>query len=69
MSNKIRLSQACDGMVFFKRATGRSIHTLSDYKNSFKKLLAYFNEDPVLNSITRKQPIKFFAWLQDEYIS
>lgn len=67
--NTITLSQACDGLVRYKQATGKSEHTVSDYRVSFKKLALFFPSDPLFSSITRKQMIDFFAWLQDEYVS
>ena len=54
--------------MFYKTATGKSPHTITDYRTGFKKLLLYFDTDPLIASITRNQLVAFFAWLQDEYI-
>jgi len=40
MSRKtILLSQACEGMIRYKQATGKSENTIADYRVTFKKLL------------------------------
>jgi len=69
MSHQIHLSEACKGMIFYKKAAGLSDHTLADYRNSFKKLRHYFNDDPPISAITRQQLIEFFAWLQEDHVS
>ena len=69
MVHKISLSQACDGLIRYKTAPGKSPHTIADYRNSFKKLLLVFEEDPPFGSITSEQLIEFFSWLQEEYLS
>jgi len=68
-SNDLTLSQAFNGFVYYKTATGRSEHTISDYKVTQKKVLIYFHADPVFASLTRDDWIDFFAWLTTEYIS
>jgi integrase/recombinase XerD len=69
MVQKLTLSQACEGMIRYKMATGRSRHTIADYRVSFKKLMLFFDSDAPIASITRKEMVPFFAWLQDEYVS
>ncbi|MBT7017801.1 MAG: tyrosine-type recombinase/integrase [Anaerolineae bacterium] len=69
MSKKLTLSQACEGMVRYKQATGKSENTISEYRNTFKKLALFFPKNPLFVSITRAQLIDFFAWLQNDYIS
>jgi len=66
-ANRIKLSQACEGMIRYKQATGKSDHTISDYRVTFIKLVMFFPTDPLFASITRAQIIEFFAWLQQEY--
>jgi hypothetical protein len=39
--NTLTLSQACEGMLRYKAATGKSPHTIIDYRSSFKKLQLY----------------------------
>jgi hypothetical protein len=41
MAKRITLSQACEGMLFYKTAVGKSPHTIADYRISFKKLQAF----------------------------
>ena len=79
MKKSITLSQACDGVVRYKSATGLSPNTIRNYRTTFAKLKAYFeshperseaeSQDPAFASITRDQLIDFFAWLRDEYLS
>ncbi len=69
MVQKLTLSQACKGMIRYKMAIGRSRHTIADYRISFKKLLLFLDSDPPIASITRKEMVAFFAWLQNEYVS
>jgi integrase/recombinase XerD len=68
-NNTLKLSQACEGKLRYKAATGKSPHTIVDYRSSFKKLQLYFTSDPLFASISCAQLIAFFAWLQDEYVS
>ena len=65
----ITLSQACVGMLLNKQAEGRSVHTINDYRNSFQKLVLFFSSDPPIDTITRSDLVKFFAWLQQDYES
>jgi integrase/recombinase XerD len=72
MSSKTKnlsLSQCIEGALFYKRASGKSPATISDYRNCFNKLLLYFTDDPPLSPITRAQLIEFFDWLHNVYIS
>ena len=54
-TNQITLSQACEGMIRYKQATGKSDHTIADYRVTFKKLSLCFPNDPPIASITRAQ--------------
>ena len=63
------LSQACEGFIHYKKATGLSPHTILDYQVTLKKLHAFFTDDPPLASLSREKLIAFFAWLQDRYVS
>ena len=65
----ITLSQASEGMLLNKQAEGRSVHTINDYRNSFQKLALFFSSDPPIDTITRSDLVKFFAWLQQDYES
>ena len=63
------LSQACEGFIHYKKATGLSPHTILDYQATLKKLRAFFTDDPPLGSLDREKLVTFFAWLQDRYVS
>ena len=65
----LKLSQACEGFLRYKTATGKSVNTLADYRTSFQKLPLFFTADPPLASIDRDQIICFFVWLKEEYVS
>ena len=67
MATKLSLSQACEGMIRYKMAAGKSEHTIVDYRSSFKKLHLFFPDDPPFSSISRPMLIEFFAWLQNGY--
>jgi len=69
MKKSITLSQACDGLVRYKSATGMSPNTIRNYRTTFAKLKAFLPDDPAFEAITRDQLIDFFAWLRDEYLS
>lgn len=65
----ITLSQACEGMLLNKQAEGRSVHAINDYRNSCQKLALFFSSDLAIDTITRSDLVKFFAWLQQDYES
>ena len=69
MAPQLTLTQAADGCILYKTATGKSRATITDYRNGYKKLIIYFPDNPPFPSITRAQLIAFFAWLHDEYIA
>lgn len=70
MSKKsVTLSQACEGMIRYKQATGKAENTISDYRVTFKKLFYYFESEPQIATITKGEMIEFFAWLQEEYLT
>jgi integrase/recombinase XerD len=69
MVTQLTLSQACEAMIRYKIAAGKSTHTISDYRNSFKKLMLFLPGSTQFTSITRSQLIDFFAWLQEDYES
>jgi integrase/recombinase XerD len=69
MKKSITLTQACDGLVRYKSATGMSPNAIRNYRTTFAKLKAFFPDDPAFGAITRDQLIGFFAWLRDEYLS
>jgi integrase/recombinase XerD len=67
--NLITLSQAVDGLLLYKKAAGKSQHTINDYRCQLGKLRRFLPGDPPLASITREQLTQFFAWLRDGYVS
>ena len=67
--SSITISQAFEGMILNKQAEGRSVNTINDYRNSFKKLALFFNSDPAIDTISKSDLVKFFAWLQQDYES
>ncbi len=68
-SKQLTLSQCIEGMLFYKRASGKSPCTIADYRYAFNKLQAFFPNNPPFASITRDQLVAFFAWLRDDYVS
>jgi len=69
MAHNLTLSQATAGCLLYKTATGKAPATIVDYQNAYKKLAAYFPDDPPISSITRQQLVEFFAYLQDGYVT
>lgn len=67
MSRDLTLSQAVAGLLFYKRAEGKSPNTLNDYRTCCAKLQEYLKTDPPFASITRAQLVAFFDWLQNDY--
>jgi integrase/recombinase XerD len=67
--SSIALSQAFQGMILSKQAEGKSVNTINDYRNSFQKLTLFVNSDPAIDSITKADLVRFFAWLQQDYES
>jgi integrase/recombinase XerD len=64
---KLTLSQAIEGFILYKTATGVSERTVSTYRTSFHKLTHYLHGDPPLIKIDRQTVVAFLAWLQSEY--
>jgi len=56
-------------MILEKQAAGYSVNTIAEYRYTLAKVLIYFKDDPQFATITREQLVKFFAWLDHEYIS
>ncbi|HTP08179.1 MAG TPA: tyrosine-type recombinase/integrase [Anaerolineae bacterium] len=69
VTHQLTLSQTIANFIHYKEAVGRSEHTIADYRNTQKKLLEFFADDPSFATITRTQLINFFAWLTKEYVS
>jgi integrase/recombinase XerD len=60
----ITVSQAIEKFNRYIKATGKSVNTIADYNNSYRKLMAYFEEDPPLPDLTVEDLEGFFADLQ-----
>ena len=69
MVPKIKLSQACEGLLLDKKSTGKSPSTIAEYENTFKKLLYFFKDDPPIADLRREDLLRFFAWLQEDYVA
>jgi hypothetical protein len=52
-------SLACEGLLHYKAAPGRSPRTIGDCNACFKKLLLFFVNDPPIDSIDRYQIVAF----------
>ncbi len=52
----ITLSQACDGLVRYKSATGMSSNTIRNYRTTFAKLQAFFESHPEQSRILSGGP-------------
>jgi hypothetical protein len=55
----LTLSQTFDGFVYYKTATGKSPHTIADYRITQKKVMTFFEVDPFFVAITRTEWVKF----------
>lgn len=65
----VTLSQAIEGMLFYKRASNKSPRTTETYNHLLSKLKTFFRpNDPPLAEITKDQLVRFFVWLKDEYV-
>ena len=56
MNKSISLTQACDGLVRYKSATGMSPNTIRNYRTTFAKLQAYFDSHPDRSCILSSNP-------------
>ena len=52
MASNLTLMQACEGMIHYKTAAGKSPHTILDYRNTFKKLALHFPNNPRLTAVS-----------------
>lgn len=61
MEIRIRFTQAIEGFELSGRSRHLSEHTLSDYRNTFKKLTQFTGGDPYLDEITQQTIEEFLA--------
>ena len=59
--HKLTFTQVVEGYLLAQDARQLSVHTLADYKNTFNKLLNYWDDDPVFNEITVEDIEQFLA--------
>ncbi len=67
--SSITLAQAFEGMILSKQAEGKSLNTINDYRNSFRKLALYLDSNRTIDAISKSYVVSFFAWLQEDYES
>jgi len=67
MVRQLSLSQACEGFIHYKKATGKSPHTILDYQSTYRKLRGYFKDNPSLASLTREKLVAFFGRLRRRF--
>lgn len=63
----LTLFQAFDLFLLDKQASGYSLNTLRNYRNTIAKTRLYFTSDTQLTTIAREHWVGFLAWLQDDY--
>ena len=61
------LSHIIDGFLLFKEASGRSPHTIKDYRVNLSRFCDWMGNPPV-NDVTSKQIEAFFRYLQDDFL-
>lgn len=61
MDKKITLTQALEGYELAFKSRHLSQHTLLDYQNTFRKFIAFLDDDPPLAHITSHQVEQFLA--------
>jgi site-specific recombinase XerD len=63
----LKLSQAYETFVLYKRASGVSDNTISNYQKTWQKVRLYFHADPAFEGITLEDWLRFMAWVPDEF--
>jgi len=66
-SNALRLSEVFSSFIRSKEIEGMSPHTLTEYRQTYKKLVAHFQDDPLFSSLDRRAWESFFYWLRTGY--
>ncbi len=62
----ISLNRAIEGFLLHKRASGRSPHTIRNYRIQLQRLSEWL-KDPSLDEVASKDLEAFFVFLQEEY--
>jgi integrase/recombinase XerD len=63
----MKLSQAYETFVLYKRASGVSDNTISNYQKTWNKVRLYFHADPAFVTITLEDWLRFMAWVPDQF--
>lgn len=63
----MKLSQAYETFILYKRASGVSENTISNYQKTWQKVRLYFHADPEFHTITLEDWLRFMAWVPDEF--
>lgn len=63
----MKLSQAYETFILYKRASGVSDATISNYYKTWHKVEPYFPADPDITTITLDDWLHFLAWVPDEF--
>jgi site-specific recombinase XerD len=63
MKARLKLSAAVESYLIEAAADRLSPHTLADYRNSFRRLMAYLPDDPPIADLTADDLVGFFAHL------
>ncbi len=61
MSTNLRFSQAVEGHELTSQARHLSENTLNDYRNTYRKFLEYYPQDPYINEISSVMVERFLA--------
>jgi len=59
--HKLTFTQVVEGYILAQEARQLSVHTLDDYKNTFNKILKFWEFDPVFNEIAAEDIEQFLA--------
>jgi len=65
----ITLYEAFDGFILEAKAEGKSTYTIRNYQNTIAKVKLYLTTDRPLADITRVDWVKFFSWIQNDYVA
>lgn len=63
----MKLSQAYETFILYKRASGLSENTIANYRKTWTKLRLFFHADPEFTAITIDDWLRFLAWVPDQF--
>ena len=64
--SEIKLSQAVEGFLLSKSASGRSQYTIRNYKKELQRFSDWIGDDSI-SSIVKKQIEEYFRYLREEF--